>query len=132
MKILLFILCIAGYSMGSITAILPRVSPRSVVSGQRSLRVTPKGDSLRTFYLSLDVEHLWIAGNHVKWETGVADRPDATSGNHTHCSAFIAAACKKLGLYVLRPPEHKQELLANAQYDWLSGPEAIADGWVPV
>jgi hypothetical protein len=104
----------------------------TVATAQRSVGITPRGDSLKAFYLSLNVENLWIAGNHVKWETGEADHPDATSGNHTHCSAFVAAACKKLNLYVLRPPEHKQVLLANAQYDWLSGPDALADGWKPV
>lgn len=95
-------------------------------------QVTPAGDSLQHFYLSLNVENRWIAGNHVQWETGEADHPDATSGNHTHCSAFVAAACKRLDLYILRPPEHKQVLLANAQCDWIGGAEAIADGWKPV
>jgi len=102
------------------------------VSGQRTIAMNAAGDSLKAFYLSLDVENRWIAGNHVKWQTGEADKPDATSGNHTHCSAFVAAACKKLNLYVLRPPEHKQVLLANAQYDWLSGADASSDGWKPV
>jgi hypothetical protein len=99
---------------------------------QRTLTLTPQGEALRTFYLSLDVENGWIAGNHVNWQTGVADHPDATSGNHTHCSAFVAAACKRLNMYVLRPPEHKQELLANAQFEWLAGQDAQADGWKPV
>lgn len=99
---------------------------------QRALTLTPRGDSLKAFYLSLDVENLWIAGNHVQWQTGVADHPDATSGNHTHCSAFVAAACKRLNMYVLRPPEHKQELLANAQFEWLAGADAQRDGWKPL
>lgn len=103
-----------------------------IMRAQRNFNVTVQGDSLKAFYLSLNVESLWIAGNHVKWETGEADHPDATSGNHTHCSAFVAAACKKLNMYVLRPPEHKQILLANAQYEWLAGTDAVADGWKPV
>src|ERR1700712_3480043 len=90
------------------------------------------GRRLRDFYLSLNVENGWIAGQHVNWEDGVSDHPDATSGNHTHCSAFVAAACKKLDIYILRPPEHKQELLANGQFAWLKGSEAAADGWKPV
>ncbi len=96
---------------------------------QPLMSVNPKGEALRGFYLSLNVENLWIAGNHVNWQTGEADKPDATSGNHTHCSAFAAAACKRLNIYILRPPEHRQTLLANAQYDWLSGSEASSDGW---
>ena len=90
------------------------------------------GQRLQQFYLSLDVEHLWIAGQHINWETGVADNPDATSGIHTHCSAFVAAACKRLNIYILRPPEHKQILLANAQYDWLTTKEAADAGWKPI
>ncbi len=49
-------------------------------------------------------------------------------GRHTHCSAFVAAAAEKLGAYILRPPEHSQVLLANAQYEWL-GDEGRAEGW---
>ena len=103
-----------------------------IVNAQHTLKVTASGDSLKAFYLSLNVENLWIAGNHVNWQTGVADKPDAKSGNHTHCSAFVAAACKKMNMYVLRPPEHKQILLTNAQYEWLAGQEAITNGWKPV
>ena len=96
------------------------------------LTVDKKGRSLEKFYLSLDVEHLWIAGSHINWETGIADKPDAVEGNHTHCSAFIASACEKLGIYILRPPEHGQILLANAQYEWLQTAEARKNGWAPV
>jgi hypothetical protein len=94
--------------------------------------LSPQGRALQQFYLSLQVEQLWIAGQHVDWETGVADKPDATSGNHTHCSAFAASACKRLNIYLLRPPEHKQILLANAQYDWLTTSAAADAGWKPV
>lgn len=81
---------------------------------------------------SLEVENHWPAGEHVKWETGVPDgRPEKTAGKHTHCSAFVAAAAKNLGIYILRPPEHGQILLANAQYDWL-GSEGAAVGWKPL
>jgi len=51
---------------------------------QSGIPVEPAGRQLKEFYFSLDVEHLWIAGNHVNWETGVADKPEATAGNHTH------------------------------------------------
>ena len=91
--------------------------------------LTDKGRSLQQFYLGFDIENLWIAGNHVNWETGMADKPDATAGNHTHCSAFVAAACQKMGIYILCPPQHGQLLLANAQYAWLQTPEAVKKGW---
>jgi hypothetical protein len=54
--------------------------------------------------------------------------PETSPGKHTHCSAFVAAAAKKLGVYILRPPEHGQKLLANAQNEWLSG-DGAAQGW---
>ncbi len=91
-----------------------------------------KGEALKAFYLSMDVENLWLSGTHVNWQTGEADKPDATAGVHTHCSAFVAAACKRLDIYILRPPDHKQILLANAQYEWLGSQEATEKGWKPV
>ena len=93
------------------------------------LTVDERGKSLKKFYLGLNVENLWIAGTHINWETGQADKPDATSGIHTHCSAFVAAACERLGLYILRPPAHGQVLLANGQYDWLKTENAGQKGW---
>lgn len=93
---------------------------------------TEKGKALKDFYLGLDVEHLWLSGQHVNWETGRPDNPDAEQDIHTHCSAFVAAACKRLNIYILRPPEHSMQLLANAQYDWLASPQAQAAGWKPL
>ncbi len=104
----------------------------AVLPSSSVIAVDKKGEALRNYYLSLDVENLWLAGSHVKWQTGEADMPDATSGIKTHCSAFVAAACKGLNIYILRPPEHKQILLANAQYEWLSTQAAIDAGWKPV
>lgn len=108
------------------------IFPICLVHAQSEFGVDKKGEDLKKFYLSLNVENLWLAGYHVNWETGVADKPDATSGNRTHCSAFAAAACKKLNIYLLRPPDHKQILLANAQYDWLPTQAAKDVGWQPI
>jgi hypothetical protein len=78
---------------------------------------------------ALNVEEHWPAGVHVNWQTGVPDgKPEKTEGKHTHCSAFVASAAKQLGIYILRPPEHGQILLANAQYDWLAD-EGAGRGW---
>jgi hypothetical protein len=96
---------------------------------QLNFRIDKNGQRLRSFYLSQSVETHWIAGSHINWETGEADKPDASSGIHTHCSAFAAAACKRLNIYLLRPPEHNQILLANAQFAWLSTPAAMDAGW---
>jgi hypothetical protein len=92
--------------------------------------VTPAAERLVQLVDALDVEHHWPAGVHVQWETGVPDGiAERGWGRHTHCSAFAAAAAKRLGIYLLRPPDHPQLLLANAQYDWLAGPGA-ARGWM--
>ena len=91
--------------------------------------VTPVAEKIFQVIDSLDVEHHWPAGVHVHWKSGVPDgRPESSAGKHTHCSAFVAAAAKRLDIYVLRPPEHKQILLANAQYDWLPTEGAVR-GW---
>jgi hypothetical protein len=91
--------------------------------------VTPAAERLFEIIDALDVEHHWPAGQHVTWQSGIPDgRPESSSGKHTHCSAFVAAAAERVDIYVLRPPEHPQLLLANAQYDWLAG-EGAARGW---
>jgi hypothetical protein len=75
------------------------------------------------------VDHLWIAGRHIDWMTG---EPDQGLPGHreqaTHCSAFAAAIAERLGVYVLRPPRHPQELLASAQARWLETSGA-SEGW---
>src|SRR5271167_1948106 len=90
------------------------------------------GHQLANFLDTLQVESRWPAGVHVNWETGLPDgRTERFEGKHTHCSAFVASAAKQLGVYILRPPEHGQMLLANAQYDWLAD-QGAAHGWAPV
>jgi hypothetical protein len=79
----------------------------------------------------MNVEALWMAREHVDWDTGLPDR-DADyegPGRATHCSAFAAAAGKRLGVYLLRPPEHGQILLANAQARWFGSDAGAARGW---
>lgn len=85
-----------------------------------------RGAQLALRYDAMDVEHHWLPGRHVDWSTG---DPDNGRTGKTHCSAFAAAACERLGIYLLRPPEHGQKGLANAQFHWLrdKGP---AHGWV--
>lgn len=93
--------------------------------------ITPDGDHLVSVLDGMNVESLWIAGQHINWETGEPDRGGdyEGSGNHTHCSAFSAAAAKQLGIYLLHPPEHGQLLLANAQSKWLESAGAEKEGW---
>ena len=95
----------------------------------QAAEITPKANQLASRIDGLDVENHWPAGMHVHWETGVPDgKPEISAGKHTHCSAFVAAAAKMFGVYILRPPEHAQILLANAQYDWLAN-EGERNGW---
>ena len=93
--------------------------------------ISPAGQRLASFLDNMDVESLWLANEHVNWETGKPDRGAGYEGpgNHTHCSAFAAAAAMRLGVYLLRPPEHGQELLSNAQAAWIAGPEGQRAGW---
>src|SRR5437868_9503370 len=80
----------------------------------------------------MTVEKLWLPGRVVNWKTGEPlDRPVKDGKAHTHCSAFVAAACLRLGVYILRPPEHGTVQLANAQADWLPK-EGARHGWRPV
>jgi hypothetical protein len=97
--------------------------------GALATEVSADGARLARQLDSMHVEAHWPAGEHVNWETGIPDgRPETTEGKHTHCSAFVAAAAKQLGIYILRPPEHGQVLLANAQHDWLAE-TGDAHGW---
>jgi hypothetical protein len=94
--------------------------------------LTREGAQLRGMLDSMHVEQLWLPGGRVAWKTG---RPLGGSTNdgkgHTHCSAFVAATCARLNVYILCPPEHSTVMLANAQCDWLRG-EGRDRGWKPV
>jgi hypothetical protein len=82
--------------------------------------ITPQGQKLAQVLDSMHVEQLWLPSLSVNWRTGEPDgKIDMGKGAHTHCSAFAAAAAEKLGVYLLHPPEHSADLLANAQQDWL-------------
>jgi hypothetical protein len=96
---------------------------------QDVLQIDSAGKKLKDYYLSLNVENLWLAGHHVNWETGEPDKPESKEGIKTHCSAFVASACEGIGIYILRPPEHGQVLLSNAQYDWLFSKKSSKEGW---
>ena len=110
---------------------LPLALPLGVYGADACCGVlTPSGRRLRRFLDSTGVDQLWLPGYQVDWQTG--ERTGALPGganSHTHCSAFVAAAAMRLGVYILRPPEHKQDLLANAQMAWLDGPDGQSKGW---
>ena len=101
--------------------------------------ISDGGDRLRVFLDGTHVETRWIANYHVIWQTGQRNGPpEGDPAHHTHCSAYVAAAALYLDIYVLRPPNHAQLQLANAQVEWLDGegsepgPTAAAAGWNPL
>jgi hypothetical protein len=96
--------------------------------------ITDQGRRLLSILDGMNVESLWLAHEHVNWQTGEPDKPEDYSGpgRSTHCSAFAAAVGYQLGIYMLRPPEHGQILLANAQAKWFRSPAGIQSGWHPV
>lgn len=106
-----------------VTATAARADDRTVIS--------PGGERLARFLDAMDVEHLWLAHSRVDWETGEVTKPSDDPAHSTHCSAFVAAACQRLKVPILHPPEHPQKLLSNAQYDWLKG-QGPAQGWQPL
>jgi hypothetical protein len=92
--------------------------------------IAPQAQAMMKVLDAMGVESKWIAGERVYWDTGLPTGvPETSPGKHTHCSAFVAAAAKNLGVYILRPPEHGQKLLANAQNEWLAE-EGATGGWV--
>ncbi len=112
--------------------ILALIAATLAAAAARSAEIALPARQAAVIVDSMQVESRWPAGVHVNWETGIPDgRPEQGIGKHTHCSAFAAAAAKRLGVYLLRPPEHPQMLLANAQVEWLRGAGA-AQGWKPV
>ncbi len=94
----------------------------AAVPGSRAAAGGTPGGRLTGVLDGMDVESLWLPGYPIAWRTGRARGPiQTTPGGHTHCSAFAAAAADRLGIYLLRPPEHGQNWLANAQEEWLNG-----------
>ncbi len=91
--------------------------------------ITDLANEFADFVASLDVDHLWQRGKAVDWETGEPITEFPVSHTDTHCSAFAAAVAKKVGIYLLQPPDHHptlrdelgEEFLANAQSFWLNG-----------
>lgn len=94
--------------------------------------ISEEGEKLIKVLDSMHVEEHWIAGAIVEWRTGDPTGKKLTDDSkHTHCSQFAAAACEKMGVYILRPPDHSATLLANAQFDWLPK-QGRSRGWAPV
>jgi len=110
---------------------ISNVSARAVPQASCCGPVSAGGQKLLAVLDASNVESLWLAHEHVNWETGEPDK-DADyegPGKATHCSVFAAAIGKRVGVYMLRPPEHGQILLANAQAEWFHSPAGPQNGW---
>jgi hypothetical protein len=94
--------------------------------------ITPQGERLAAFLDTTGVDRLWLAGERVDWETGASRGAWNDGRPHTHCSAFVASVAERLGVYVLRPPDHSAVLLANAQMSWFGSMAAAGAGWRPL
>lgn len=90
--------------------------------------ITKGGEKLIALLDSMDVEHHWTAGIKVDWKSGLPVGGGDERG-HTHCSAFAAAVGERIGVYMLRPPEHRQSFLASAQGRWFASSAGREDGW---
>jgi len=103
-----------------------------VLSTRAAVPVSSGGNAVMAVLESMGVDRLWLAGAIVDWRTGEpTGKPIADKGKHTHCSQFAAAAYERLGVYILRPPEHSAVQLANAQFEWLQDEGGCA-GWAPL
>jgi hypothetical protein len=86
----------------------------------------PEGRRLRALIDTLDVENRWLAGQKINWRTGRAGGAPGERNPRTHCSAFVAAVCRRLDVPMLEPPPRMY--LSNRQHDWLRG-RGQALGW---
>jgi hypothetical protein len=89
--------------------------------------ITTDGQRLIAVIDSLDVEHHWLAHEHVYWKTGEQDRA-LLSEHETHCSSFAAAVGYYLNVYLLRPPQHSIHILQGAQARWLISSRGREEG----
>jgi len=83
--------------------------------------ISTKGALLAQKLDQFEVDKHWLPSNQpLDWRTGDPDFSKQTvSKRMTHCSGFVAEACRRMQVYILRPPDHSYSFLANAQNDWL-------------
>ena len=100
---------------------------RNETGGALSSSYPPAGGArLNEFLDGLPILTRWLPGHRIVWQTGQQSGPkQIPASHHTHCRAFAAAVALYLDIYLLRPPQHGQAQLANAQTFWLSGEESF-------
>jgi len=96
--------------------------------------ITAQGNEFSAILDSMNVEKRWLAREHVDWKSGESDRPPNYTGpgKSSHCSAFAAAVGERVYVYMLRPPDHSEILLASAQAEWFHARAGDNAGWKPL
>jgi hypothetical protein len=96
--------------------------------------ITPAGQRLIVALDSLDVEHRWPKHRAVEWDTGLPSGPveEQIHDPDTHCSTFVAAVGKRVGVYMPRPPLYSQLRLSEAQLSYFDSRSGRDAGWYKV
>lgn len=119
---------------------LPPVAAETIsTTGPCCGPVTADAQHILDILNASNVEHLWQKSTHVAWDTGEPDMSPSDEAafariyrTDTHCSAYGAAIAQRLGIYMLRPPEHRQTFLASAQTAWFGSHAGAKAGWYEV
>jgi hypothetical protein len=93
--------------------------------------VTRQGRSLSQTLDAMNVERRWLPGGEVDWKTGSPRETPITEGRYTYSSAFVSAACARLGVELPRLADPPAANAANDLCDWLRA-EGPAHGWKAV
>lgn len=82
--------------------------------------ITIGGQSLAVLFNQTNVEFLWKNKNAINWFNGQSIHDlSGELPKLNHSGAYIASVLRKLGIYILQPPQASQTLLENNQHDWL-------------
>ena len=96
----------AMHCLARILAVVGLALTMGAAQGQVS-EVARRGHALSQELDAMNVERLWLSGRDVDEKTGATrTTPVIKDGSLTHCGAFVAAACARLGVDLLgRVPE---------------------------
>jgi hypothetical protein len=115
----------AMHWLARILAVVGLAFAMGAAQGQVS-EVARRGHAQSRELDAMNVERLWLSGRDVDEKTGATrNTPVIKDGSLTHCGAFVAAACARLGVDLPRPGARTE---ADAVCDWL-GAEGRSHGW---
>lgn len=87
--------------------------------------ISPAGAQLGARYDAMDIEHHWLPGQRIDWQTGNPTGIRSKNPHAGHGSEFLSAVCSRSGIFILNPRS------AREQIDWLIK-EGETKGWAPV